>query len=139
MSPLLNGEGLALVRGGRLLFEGLDIELKDGEAHQFADLGANQATYLYRALEAAAAADVATSITSAGTLTVWVNGEKVLWEPGAGTIAALRPSITLLPGDNRIVVAALDDQGIRWRRSFGIRGEIVQSAAVDAVDAGGFE
>jgi carboxyl-terminal processing protease len=68
---------------------------------------------------------------------VWVNGEKVLWEPGAGTLAELRPSITLLPGDNRIVVAALDDQGIRWRRSFGIRGEIVQSAAVDAVDAGG--
>ena len=51
-------------------------ELKDGEAHQFADLGASQATYLYRELEAAAAADVATSITSPGTLTVWVNGEK---------------------------------------------------------------
>lgn len=32
MTPLLKGEGLALVRGGRLLFEGLDIELKAGEA-----------------------------------------------------------------------------------------------------------
>jgi len=69
---------------------------------------------------------------------VWVNGEKVLWEPGAGSLAELRPSITLLPGDNRIVVAALDDQGIRWRRSFGIRGEVMQSAAVDTVDATGF-
>src|SRR5688572_6856573 len=32
MSPLLKGSGLALVRGGRLLFEGLDLELKAGEA-----------------------------------------------------------------------------------------------------------
>lgn len=29
---LLRGEGLALVRGGRLLFEGIDIELAPGEA-----------------------------------------------------------------------------------------------------------
>ncbi len=32
MSPLLKGERLALVRGGRLLFEKLDIELRAGEA-----------------------------------------------------------------------------------------------------------
>ena len=32
MSALLKGEGLALVRGGRLLFEGLDVELGAGEA-----------------------------------------------------------------------------------------------------------
>ena len=32
MSPLLKGESLALVRGGRLLFEGLDIKLEAGEA-----------------------------------------------------------------------------------------------------------
>ena len=32
MSPLLRGEGLALVRGGRLLFEGLDLKLDAGEA-----------------------------------------------------------------------------------------------------------
>ena len=32
MSPLLKGEGLALVRGGRLLFESLDIALAPGEA-----------------------------------------------------------------------------------------------------------
>jgi len=32
MSPLLVGEGLALVRGGRLLFEGLDLKLEPGEA-----------------------------------------------------------------------------------------------------------
>ena len=32
MSPLLFGEGLALVRGGRLLFEGLDLRLEAGEA-----------------------------------------------------------------------------------------------------------
>lgn len=32
MSPLLNGHGLALVRGGRLLFEGLDLELGPQDA-----------------------------------------------------------------------------------------------------------
>ena len=32
MSLLLKGDGLALVRGGRLLFEGLDLELGSGEA-----------------------------------------------------------------------------------------------------------
>ena len=32
MNPLLRGERLALVRGDRLLFEGLDIELAAGEA-----------------------------------------------------------------------------------------------------------
>lgn len=32
MRPLLKGEGLALVRGGRLLFEGLGLELRPGEA-----------------------------------------------------------------------------------------------------------
>lgn len=32
MTALLRGEGLALVRGGRLLFEGLDIELGAGDA-----------------------------------------------------------------------------------------------------------
>ena len=32
MRPLLKGEALALVRGGRLLFEGLDLKLQAGEA-----------------------------------------------------------------------------------------------------------
>jgi heme exporter protein A len=32
VSPLLKGEELALVRGGRLLFEGIDLELSSGEA-----------------------------------------------------------------------------------------------------------
>ncbi len=32
MSDLLRGEGLALVRGGRLLFEGLELRLRAGEA-----------------------------------------------------------------------------------------------------------
>lgn len=32
MTLLLNAEGLALIRGGRLLFEGLDLQLGGGEA-----------------------------------------------------------------------------------------------------------
>ena len=31
-TPMLSGKGLALVRGGRLLFEGLDVQLSPGEA-----------------------------------------------------------------------------------------------------------
>ena len=31
MKPLLRGEGLGLVRGGRILFEGLDLKLDPGE------------------------------------------------------------------------------------------------------------
>lgn len=36
MSPLLKAEGLALVRGGRLLFEGLELHLDAGSALQVA-------------------------------------------------------------------------------------------------------
>ena len=32
MSPLLQGQGLALIRGGKLLFEGLELKLGAGEA-----------------------------------------------------------------------------------------------------------
>jgi heme exporter protein A len=32
MKPLLKGDGLALIRGGRLLFEGLEMELGPGDA-----------------------------------------------------------------------------------------------------------
>ena len=78
-------------------------DLKDGEAHQFADLGANQATYLFRELEAAAAADVAVSITSPGTLTVWVNGEKAYHseERKADPQAV---ALKLRPGKNTLMV-----------------------------------
>jgi len=59
---------------------------------------------------------------------VWVNGEKVAWAPGAGSLQDLQPTITLLPGDNRIVVTAHDDQGLTGRRSFSIRGVVMQAA-----------
>lgn len=78
-------------------------DLKDGEAHQFADLGANQATYLYRELEASAAADVGVSLTSPGTLTVFVNGERAYHseerkaEPHA-------VALKLRPGKNTLLV-----------------------------------
>ncbi|HEX4606933.1 MAG TPA: VCBS repeat-containing protein, partial [Urbifossiella sp.] len=78
-------------------------EFKDGESHQFADLGANQATYLFRELDAAVAADVGVSLTSPGTLTVWVNGERAFHseerktEPHAVTLK-------LRPGKNTLLV-----------------------------------
>jgi hypothetical protein len=68
---------------------------------------------------------------------VWVNGEKVAWAPGSGSLQDLLPTITLLPGDNRIVVTVKDDQGITARRSFSIRGEVMQAAtaAADVIGA----
>ncbi|MFO0800291.1 MAG: VCBS repeat-containing protein [Gemmataceae bacterium] len=78
-------------------------ELKDGEPHQFADLGANQATYLYRELEAAAASDVAVSIASPGTLTVWVNGEKAYHSEERKTDPHA-VALKLRPGKNALLV-----------------------------------
>ena len=66
---------------------------------------------------------------------MWVNGAKVLWAPGRGSVTTARPTVTLLPGANQIVVLATDDQGLAARRSFGIRGEVMQSAVVDTTDA----
>jgi carboxyl-terminal processing protease len=68
---------------------------------------------------------------------VWVNGEKVAWAPGEGSLQDLKPTITLLPGDNRIVVTARDDQGLTGRRSFSIRGVVMQAAVASPEDVSG--
>jgi hypothetical protein len=78
-------------------------DLKDGEAHQFADLGANQATYLYRELEAAAAADVGASLTSPGTLTVFVNGERA-YHSEERKAEPHTVALKLRPGKNTLLV-----------------------------------
>ncbi len=78
-------------------------DFKDGEAHQFPDLGQNQATYLYRELESAAAADVAASLTSTGTLTVWVNGERT-YHAGQAKAEPHAVALKLRPGKNTLLV-----------------------------------
>lgn len=62
---------------------------------------------------------------------VSVNGEKVAWSPGEAPRVQLSPVIELAPGDNRIVVQADDDQGIRTSRTVSVRGD-ASSASVDA-------
>jgi hypothetical protein len=52
-------------------------EIKDGEVAALPEVGGNCATYLYRELDAAAAVDYPANFTSGGTLTVWLNGEKI--------------------------------------------------------------
>jgi len=52
-------------------------EIKDDEVTPLPEVGGNCATYLYRELEAAADMEFPVSIGTNGTLTVWVNGEKV--------------------------------------------------------------
>ena len=52
-------------------------DIKDGEATPLPEVGGNCATYLFRELDAAAATDFPASFTSGGTLTVWLNGEKI--------------------------------------------------------------
>ena len=52
-------------------------DIKDGETTPLPEVGGNCATYLHREIEVANAADVPVALGGAGTLTVWVNGEKV--------------------------------------------------------------
>ncbi len=52
-------------------------DIKDGEATPLPEVGGNSATYLFRELDAVAAIDFPASFTSGGTLSVWLNGEKI--------------------------------------------------------------
>jgi hypothetical protein len=78
-------------------------ELKDGEPHQFPDLGQNQATYLIRELDAAAASTTGVSLTSPGTLTVWVNGEKA-YHAEQARAEPHAVALKLRPGKNTLLV-----------------------------------
>lgn len=69
---------------------------------------------------------------------VFANGEKVAWAPGGSSQVELRAVFELKPGPNRVLVVAEDDQGLRARRWFHVRGtplgspEPQEPAAVDA-------
>lgn len=69
---------------------------------------------------------------------VFANGEKVAWTPGMGSQAEVRAVFELKPGANRVLVVAEDDQGLRARRWFQVRGvtpgspEPHEPASVDA-------
>jgi carboxyl-terminal processing protease len=58
---------------------------------------------------------------------VYANGEKTQWVPGGEPMVAFRTPIEISPGNNRIVVIATDDQGLRRRRQVVIRGESAEA------------
>lgn len=97
-----------------------DIEIKwakkeyeDGGVSNLGDFGANCATYLYREIETAAAADLPASFGFNESLTVWLNGEKLHSEtanhaPAPGQVTK---TLKLKPGKNRLVLKVSHGEG----------------------------
>ena len=76
---------------------------------------------------------VVTDDRAVNHVVVWVNGEKIAWMAGGGARVFLRPTIRLLPGDNRMVVETRDDQGIAAREVVNLLGTVVSpNSAADA-------
>ncbi|MFO0805640.1 MAG: VCBS repeat-containing protein [Gemmataceae bacterium] len=85
-------------------------DAKDGEAMPLTEMGGNCATYLFRELDAPAAMDYTARLTSGGTLTVWLNGEKI------HTDDKIKPEPTALvlklkPGKNALMIKMCDAGG----------------------------
>lgn len=78
-------------------------DVKPGEPTQLPEVGQNCATYVHTQLDAAAAVELPVSIATPGTLTVWLNGEKVLTDdkpkPEPRTL-----SLKLKAGKNTLLV-----------------------------------
>jgi len=72
----------------------------------------------------------ATDETRIKHVVVYVNGKKISWEAGTDGPLSIDAAVTLEAGPNRIVAIAEDEQGVRTRRSFTVRGET--PASVDA-------
>jgi hypothetical protein len=85
-------------------------DIKDGEMTQIPEVGGNCATYLHRELEVAAATDVPVAIGSAGTLTIWVNGEKVYTSDKVSPNAT-PVTLKLKQGKNTLMVKMCDAGG----------------------------
>jgi hypothetical protein len=82
-------------------------DIKDGEMTPIPEVGGNCATYLHREIEVPNAADVPVSLGTPGTLTVWLNGEKVYTrdkaEPNATPI-----TLKLKQGKNTLMIKMCD-------------------------------
>ena len=79
-------------------------DVKPGEPLPLADLGANAAAYVYGELEMSAAAEVPFAIGTGGnTLTIWVNGEKVVSEE-KGKPEPFAVALKLKQGKNTLLV-----------------------------------
>jgi len=97
-----------------------DMEVKweakdfpDGKQHDLSPFGANCAVYLYRDIESVADAATPVSFGSGGSLTVWLNGEKV---HGENVTRACAPGQTALKlnlkkGMNALLVKTCHGEG----------------------------
>ena len=85
-------------------------DIKDNEATPLPEVGGNCATYLYREMDAAAAIELPVSFGSAGTLTVWLNGEKIHTDDKAKPEATARV-LKLKAGKNTLMVKMCDTAG----------------------------
>jgi carboxyl-terminal processing protease len=56
---------------------------------------------------------------------VWLDGEKIGWYPGAGSQLHLEVPVSIEPGQHRIHLQVIDDDGARKTRLYRVRGEPV--------------
>jgi len=71
-----------------------------------------------------------TDETGIDHVVLYVNGEKVVWEPGGQQVVGLVPTVPIRAGRNRVLIVAFDDHGVSRRRTLDVRGE--QPMTVDA-------
>lgn len=56
------------------------------------------------------------------SVVVFLNGDKVLWDPGGGPEVTASPTVELVPGANVLTVRAVDADGVAVRRTWSILG-----------------
>lgn len=86
---------------------------QDGTVNSLMEYGNNCATYLYREIEAAAPLRLPVSLGSDDTLTVWINGEKVVSENVGRACAPdqTRAVLTLKAGKNGLLMKICNGDG----------------------------
>ena len=65
-----------------------------------------------------------------GHVTAWAAGDKLLYRSLSGGRAVVPLTVDVVPGRNRYVVDVVDDQGLRTRRVFYVRG-LLDTAVTD--------
>ncbi|MCS6977295.1 MAG: VCBS repeat-containing protein [Gemmatales bacterium] len=108
-------------KGGKVAWR--DVEFADGVANNLAIFGGNlnndAVVYLHREIEAKAAVELPVAFGSDDTLTVWLNGEKLIAENvyRALTVDQTKAVLKLRPGKNSLLVKVCQGGG-DWAFSF---------------------
>jgi hypothetical protein len=86
---------------------------KDGAVESLSEYGQNCANYLYRELHASAETDFPVTVGADDTITVWLNGEKVLADDGRKPVDEPRGEIVLKlrPGKNTLLIKVCNVEG----------------------------